>query len=72
MGHIWICWSNVEEEVEYLRSNIYSTNADIPLEIEMFDAFNKYSIIDNDKEYIDNKYKDKLIWAKGLQKVRVN
>jgi DNA polymerase-3 subunit epsilon len=58
--------SNVEEEIKYLRSDIYKTNASIPLEIEIFDAFNKYSIISNNKEYTDSKYEDKLNWFQEL------
>ena len=58
--------SNVEEEIKYLRSDIYKTNASIPLEIEVFDAFNKYSIISNNKEYTDSKYEDKLNWFQEL------
>jgi len=62
---------NVEEEIKYLRSDIYKTNTGIPLEIEIeiFDAFNKYSIIQQPLESINEKYADKLIWARRLCQV---
>lgn len=57
---------NVEEEIKYLRSDIYKTNASIPLEVEIFDSFNKYSIIKQPLESINEKYADKLMWIKNL------
>ena len=63
---ITISESNVEEEIKYLRSNIYKNNTTIPAEMEIFDAFNKYSIISNNKEYTDSKYEDKLNWFQEL------
>ncbi len=60
--------SNVKEEIKYLRSDIYQSNAVIPLGIEIFDAFNKYSIIKQPVTSVNAKYADKLIWAKELCK----
>ena len=40
--------------------------SDIPLNVEIFDAFNKYSIIKQPLESINEKYADKLIWARRL------
>lgn len=53
----------VEDEIQYLRSIIYNRPMDIPIEI--FDALSKYSINDHLLEN-QNKYADKLLWAKEL------
>ena len=59
----------VEEEIKYLRSDIYESNTILPIKIEISDAFNKHSIINRSVESTNKKYADKLIWAKDLCKI---
>jgi len=58
--------SSVEKEIYYLRSNIYKNNTIIPIEVEIFDSFYRYSIINKHKSSINERYADKLIWVKEL------
>jgi DNA polymerase-3 subunit epsilon len=65
--HIAIPESKVEEEIKYLRSSIYKSNATLPIEIEATDAFNKYSVINQPVAGMDTRYTDKLKWARSLR-----
>ena len=65
--YITVPENRVEEEIKYLRSDIYESNTALPIEIEISDAFNKHSIINRSVEYTNKKYADKLLWAKSLQ-----
>ena len=65
--YITVPENKVEEEIKYLRSDIYESNTALPIEIEISDAFNKHSIINRSVESTNKKYADKLLWAKSLQ-----
>ena len=54
---------NVAEEINYLRSTIYCSSINIP--IEVFDAYSRFSY---NPQYLKNdiKYQDKISWAKRL------
>lgn len=67
--YITVPKNRVESEIKYLRSDIYESNATLPIEIEISDAFNKHSIINRSIESNNKKYADKLIWAKDLCKI---
>ena len=55
--------SSIEEEVRYLRSEIYQKPINLP--IEVLDAYSKYSI-NNQTSENNIKYQDKISWAKSL------
>lgn len=59
--YIKIPESRVEEEINYLRSDIYKNNLDIPVEVEIFDSFSKYSVHNQ-----QSKYPNKLTWVRNL------
>ena len=61
--------NNLEEEIKYLRSDIYKSNTTMPLEIKVLDAFNKYSISSTTEASVDKKYEEQLEWAKNLYKI---
>ncbi len=54
---------NVAEEINYLRSTIYRSSINIP--IEVFDAYSRFSY---NPQYLKNdiKYQDKISWTKRL------
>ena len=54
----------VAEEINYLRSNIYSTSS-ISLPVEIFDAYSRFSSTNN-KSGNHVKYRDKLTWFQKL------
>lgn len=57
--------SQVEAEINYLKSEIYSSQINIPVDI--FDAYSRFSII-NQKQQNNSNYADKLDWINQLQK----
>lgn len=65
--YITVPENKVEEEIKYLRSDIYESNTTLPIEVEISDAFNKHSVINRSVESTNKKYADKLLWAKSLQ-----
>ena len=65
--YITMLENGVEEEINYLRSEIYKTDSTLPIEIEISDAFNKYSIINRSVVGMGTKYTDKLEWARSLR-----
>jgi len=56
--------SKVEAEINYLKSDIYNGQLNIPIEI--FDAYSRFSI-NNQPSQNYNKYQDKLKWVNSLQ-----
>ena len=53
----------VENEIYYLKSNIYNWQMNIPVDI--FDAYSRFSVLDN--KHKNDDYSDKIDWIKGLQ-----
>jgi DNA polymerase-3 subunit epsilon len=54
----------VEEEINYLRSNVYGNSA-INIPVEIFDAYGRFS--NNNKQlYSTTKYQNKLEWFQSL------
>ena len=54
----------VEEEINYLRSNVYGSSG-INIPVEIFDAYGRFS--NNNKQlYSTTKYQDKLEWFQSL------
>jgi len=54
----------VAEEINYLRSSIYSTSS-INIPVEIFDAYSRFSSTNN-KSNNHVKYRDKLEWFQKL------
>jgi DNA polymerase-3 subunit epsilon len=76
-GYKWVMGSNntrawcvelpereVEDEIKYLRSDIYQSAFDIP--IEVLDSRNRFSVKEDLVKY--DQYADKILWAKILCK----
>ncbi len=54
----------VEEEINYLRSNVYGNSA-INIPVEIFDAYGRFSN-NNKQSYSTTKYQNKLEWFQSL------
>ena len=55
--------NNIEEEFNFLKSNIYLSSIDLPVDI--FDAYHRFSL--KTPLHNQDKYSDKLLWVKHLQ-----
>jgi len=55
----------VEDEIYYLKSNIYNWNMNIP--VDVFDAYSRFSLVHGNKDSGSHKYADKMDWIKQLQ-----
>ena len=53
----------VENEIYYLKSNIYNWQMNIPVDI--FDAYSRFSVLEN--KHKNDDYSDKIDWIKRLQ-----
>ena len=57
--------NKLEDEIHYLKSNIYNWQMNIPVDI--FDAYSRFSI-NNQVKHNKSKYVDKMGWINELQK----
>ena len=56
--------NQVENEINYLKNNIYNSSMNIPIDI--FDAHNRFSL-NNNIQQDNSKYADKINWINQLQ-----
>ena len=55
--------NKIEEEFNFLKSNIYLSSTDLPVDI--FDAYHRFSL--KTPSHNQDQYSDKLLWVKHLQ-----
>lgn len=57
----------VEAEINYLKTEIYSLHNSQMIPVDIFDAYSRFSLNHAMQELNQNKYADKLQWINGLQ-----